>query len=108
MELPGFQYTPLDASNGEIRLLMVDATASDAVRLEVTISTVPVRDAGEYIALSYTWGDHGDRRGISLNGHTFSVTRNLFEALRSFRQWAAAEDWGRGRSVKLWADAICL
>jgi hypothetical protein len=53
-----------------------------------------------YEALSYVWGDRADPREISCNGVSVKVTRNLFDALVTFR-FLTASRW-------LWVDAICI
>lgn len=53
-----------------------------------------------YHCLSYVWGDASDRVPISLNGQAFSITRNLWIALRRLR-WYGQLDY-------LWVDAICI
>ena len=59
---------------------------------------------GDYIALSYTWGDSKDRHDIVLNGHHFLVTSNLYQALLNL------QDFLEGHHLKLhvWVDAICI
>ena len=38
-----------------------------------------------YVALSYTWGSPEEPREVLLNGYSFSIRRNLFEALNAIR-----------------------
>ena len=59
---------------------------------------------GDYIALSYVWGDPTNRRDILLNGHRFSVTANLYEALIHLRDSFEV----RQMKYHVWADAICI
>jgi hypothetical protein len=54
----------------------------------------------KYEALSYTWGDETQRRDILLGGHSFSVTKNLYDALCCLRHTSEPR--------QLWADAICI
>ena len=42
-------------------------------------------DAGDYEALSYTWGDPTEKRSIKCCNKPFLVTENLFSALRHLR-----------------------
>lgn len=58
---------------------------------------------GDYIALSYCWGPLEPRHSISLNGHDFSVSPNLFNALLLLRQSQRVQ-----QGFKLWIDAICI
>lgn len=57
-------------------------------------------DAGDYEALSYTWGDLTEKRPIKCCNEPFLVTENLFPALRHLRYA------DRGRVLRI--DAICI
>jgi len=58
---------------------------------------------GDFVALSYTWGDPAIRRPIQLNGQTINVTANLFGALQAFRSRPFSKaGW------KIWIDALCI
>lgn len=59
-----------------------------------------LKDGPVYEALSYTWGDESHRRYITVNDQRFSVTSNLWAALRYLRR--ASE------TRCLWVDAICI
>ena len=59
---------------------------------------------GDYIALSYVWGDPGNRRDIRLNGHRFSVTANLYQALIHLRGSFEVHRM----NLHVWIDAICI
>jgi SpoVK/Ycf46/Vps4 family AAA+-type ATPase len=59
---------------------------------------------GDYIALSYVWGDAKQRKDIVVNGHTLSVTANLYDALINLRE---SEEISR-RKLHVWIDAICI
>ena len=58
---------------------------------------------GDFMALSYTWGDPTIGREIFVNGHSFMVTKNVDDCLRALRrkQYTQA-GW------KYWIDAICI
>ncbi|KAI1775476.1 heterokaryon incompatibility protein-domain-containing protein [Hypoxylon cercidicola] len=59
---------------------------------------------GDYIALSYVWGDSNDREKILVDGHEVSVTKSLFHALqRLSRSFEIRE-----RHFKVWVDAVCI
>ena len=58
-------------------------------------------DRGDYIALSYVWGDARDRIAVRLNDCQFSITRNLHGFLDALRD--PHEQMG-----PFWADAICI
>lgn len=58
---------------------------------------------GDFVALSYSWGDPTDTCDIVVNGHIAKVTRNLEAALRVLRDKFAIQ-----AGCKLWIDAICI
>ena len=59
---------------------------------------------GDYIALSYVWGDPEQRRNILLDGQRFSVTSNLYYALLHLRKSFEV----RRMYLYVWIDAICI
>ncbi|KAL8911357.1 MAG: hypothetical protein Q9171_003451 [Xanthocarpia ochracea] len=59
---------------------------------------------GDYTALSYVWGDATDRQDILLDGHRFSVTRSLYNALCHLRDAFEVDK----RELHIWADAVCI
>lgn len=59
---------------------------------------------GDYIALSYVWGNPEERHDILLNGYPFSITANLHRALQSLSNSIEI----RQRKLYIWADAICI
>jgi hypothetical protein len=92
-------YPPLKTRQS-IRLLKVDARGSE-YDLSFDLFTTTIETARDcFHALSYTWGHPGDEELITINGHDFSVRRNLFGFLRRLRelQW----------SGMVWVDAICI
>lgn len=60
-------------------------------------------DWGDYIALSYVWGNPIPEREITLDGHPFPVSPNLSDALLQLRQSQRVQ-----QGFKLWVDAICI
>lgn len=61
-------------------------------------------DWGDYIALSYVWGDVTDKISILLDGHRFPVTKGLHEALSHLRDAFEMQE----RELHVWADAVCI
>ncbi|KAJ8130980.1 hypothetical protein O1611_g2647 [Lasiodiplodia mahajangana] len=59
---------------------------------------------GDYMALSYVWGNPEEREDIYIDGQKFSVTRNLFLALKRLRNSHEI----REMHLKVWVDAICI
>lgn len=58
---------------------------------------------GEYVALSYVWGNSDNMREISINGKPVQVTKNLESALRILRDKLPMR-----LGVRLWVDALCI
>ena len=58
---------------------------------------------GDFMALSYTWGDPADCREILVNGHTLKVTQNVEAGLRVLRSKSYVQ-----KGWKLWIDAISI
>lgn len=96
-------YEPLRGGVEEIRLFtfeLEEADVPDGDRIRCTLENVEIKNAPEYIALSYAWGDPTDTVEIELGGRPFRVTTNLVGALRRIRRWK--------RPRHFWADAICI
>jgi hypothetical protein len=56
---------------------------------------------GDYIALSYVWGEPHANDYITIDGCIFPVTRNLYVALQAL--------WPRHqRYLGIWVDAVCI
>ncbi len=93
----GFQYKPLDSDS--IRLLKPLSKSLQGLSFEVI--HVSLSSKPHYAALSYTWGPPGDTDSVLLNGHTFSIRRNLYNALQQLQtsKWV---------NKCLWVDAISI
>ncbi|EJT70773.1 hypothetical protein GGTG_11796 [Gaeumannomyces tritici R3-111a-1] len=75
-------------------------------------------DGEPYEALSYVWGDTKNRRDITIDGGTLSVTWSLHSALTAFRHLPPPGNQGSSSSAprrqgrpgvrRLWADAVCI
>jgi len=98
--LKAFEYEPLDNDAGAFRLLIlspgtwnspIDCTLIEDSREDNTFS---------YEALSYTWGNLSTSNHIILNNALFSISANLYLALRHLRR-ADVERI-------LWIDVICI
>lgn len=81
----------------------------DRRKLAAQLEIHPLREAGSYIALSYTWGNapcqsepaNGSYE-IRLNNQRFRVQENLYDALTYLAPRV------RNRDCLLWVDAICI
>lgn len=58
---------------------------------------------GNYVAMSYSWGDENDRVPIYIDDHCAEVTRNLEEGLREFREMDLFK-----QGLWIWIDAVCI
>jgi hypothetical protein len=92
-------YLLLDA-HVSIRILHLLPAKSRLDDIECELQVVRLVDEPVYEALSYTWGDESHRRYINVNGQRFSVTSNLWSALRYLRHTS--------NTRCLWVDAICI
>ncbi|KAF6823972.1 hypothetical protein CPLU01_11109 [Colletotrichum plurivorum] len=92
-------FRPLKHAEKEIRLLRIlPGSWNETIKLELDIVSLDAEP--KYRALSYAWGNATETRGVTLGGQPFSVTTNLFNALRRLRQ---------SREVLyLWVDAVCI
>lgn len=92
-------YQHFDA-HVSIRVLHLLPAKSSLEDIECELRVVRLVDGPVYDALSYTWGDESHRRYISVNDQRFSVTSNLWTALRYLRHTSETRC--------LWVDAICI
>ncbi|KAI1461696.1 HET-domain-containing protein [Annulohypoxylon moriforme] len=58
---------------------------------------------GDFVALSYVWGDPSIRKDIYVNGVRMSVTANLESALRELRNHMRIQ-----QGFYVWVDALCI
>ena len=92
-------YHPLHSERNEIRLCSIQPGNWDD-QLSCKLLIYSLDKPLEYRCLSYVWGDANDRVQISLNGQAFSITRNLWLALRRLRWY--------GQLDAFWIDAVCI
>jgi hypothetical protein len=99
-----FQHQPLKPKSRTIRLLYA-VPRSDFLPLEPAVTNqFRLQHASfspelKYAALSYTWGPPGDTRQIILDGHKFTVRKNLYDFLLRPES---------RNGVPWWIDAICI
>jgi Heterokaryon incompatibility protein (HET) len=58
---------------------------------------------GDYVALSYVWGDSTIKRRIFVDGTPMAITQNLEAALYQLRNYPRVK-----QGFRIWADAICI
>jgi len=97
--LPGLTYRALKPREFRILLLSNNEERNGLNSLQCELRTLNVDTNLAYIALSYTWGDSGDRATIELGNSQIHAQRNLVEALRSL--------YDLGHRL-VWADALCI
>lgn len=92
-------YSPLPSGNS-IRIIELQPGKDDD-QISFSLHTVPEnRDAVEYHALSYCWGDATDLVKVLCENTSFFVTWNLHSALWHLRSGDTTRN--------LWVDAICI
>lgn len=114
----GFIYPLLDRSTESIRLLSFVPDVDQSGPLRCVLTTQSTLNCPDYVALSYTWGEHGSEVDIQLNGCAFGVRDNLYAALRALRRFAHdPQAWNNGICGRcsgdqlpeyFWIDAICI
>lgn len=92
-------YEPLSIPRNEIRLLSLQPGSFDD-ELRCTLRNVSLDDDPEYHALSYTWGDPTNKKPVLIDGSTFNVTVNLYDALQHFQNASGLRTF--------WIDALCI
>ncbi|KAI0423868.1 heterokaryon incompatibility protein-domain-containing protein [Xylaria sp. FL1042] len=99
-------YTPLDPSRKEIRLLtLLNGEWNDKIKCKLYVASLDKEP--KYEALSYVWGSQTDLVDIDVNGVTFSATQNLYAALRRLREQIGSTGSDEN-SRTLWVDAVCI
>ena len=93
-------YTELNTDQNLIRLLHLGPATSPEDAIRCFFSVVSLDDELQYEALSYVWGEMSDNQEIEIGERRFSVTANLFCALRHLRF--------QERTRVLWVDALCI
>lgn len=91
---------PLLSSQGEFRILHLDAAADPKATIKCSLKRVLLSSKPHCEALSYTWGRPGTYGNVQLDGQDLQVHENLLAALRRLRHTK--------RARTLWIDAICI
>lgn len=103
--IPRWQYTPLDKSHQEIRLLEIIPGSTQDCVLACRLQTESLNDEPTYVALSYVWGDASVKEEIALDDKPFLVPVNLAAALKALRSHFMP-NWKEYSPLRVWADAI--
>jgi hypothetical protein len=80
-----YQTLPLDPSRNQIRLLGLTTSSVESDPILCYIGVYDIDKAPPYKALSYTWGPPELMHHIFVNYRKFSVRKNLFRFLESYR-----------------------
>lgn len=90
----------LSRDEDSTRLITIDTDLDSQGRIACHLETTTFSSRPRFTALSYRWGDETNGRTIVVNGHEFSVTANLHDALNYLRVVLPGE--------RLWVDAIVI
>lgn len=93
-------YERLPETLRPFRLLLLRPTTRKNAPIDCLLCTRSLNNNPQYEALSYTWRDSTQTRDISVNKKFFTITENLFVALRNLR-------FSLKRRV-IWINAICI
>ena len=107
------RYTPLQHDR-EIRILEIVRIANNA-RISLRLRHIHLDDAPSFVAISYVWRVDDEKLNISVNGHSFQVSRNLFDILMDRITYLEDNRISKMQnkplhfySRYLWVDAICI
>ena len=92
-----YQYTSLDTTRQQIRLLKLKRRARGDRPPHYDLHTFDIEEAPPYKALSYRWGEPDPTHSIRVNSRRFLVRENLFRFLQHHQD-----------SQYLWIDQICI
>jgi hypothetical protein len=96
-----YQYSNLEENYIRIFFLKID---EEDEPLSGHIGSFSLANLGDYLALSYAWGDQVKNHVVSIDGRKLAITASLFHALNDIR--ASKRDIDG--PVPIWADAICI
>ena len=101
-----FVHEPFEDSRSQIRLLrMLPSSNSNEDRLQYSISTYDFNRVGEFIAISYTWGDPNNEQVVHIDDKICPVRRNCYYVLKNiYQHWKL----GRIQADLLWIDSVCI
>jgi hypothetical protein len=92
-----YQYQPLTGLD-QIQLLHIVPGSLNAP-IHVKLVEISIKQAENYVALSYVWGDPEPLHNIFIDGQRLEIRQNLLGALWRFRKQG---------TLIIWADAICI
>lgn len=98
-QMADYLHQQLPTDEPHIRLLILPPGNASG-DIQCSIFHCPVSSAPDYKAVSYCWGDPGDRTTIICDGRSLSVPSTLRPFLLQIR--------AKGRGMVLWIDSICI
>jgi hypothetical protein len=93
-------YPAIDLQSNEIRLVHLLSSLTGEGTIQCKLSGAKLEPQLQYEALSYEWGPVLPECQILLNGHSFNIRQNLWNALRYLRN--------ENEERVLWIDALCI
>ena len=103
-KLKQYNHKAITARDG-IRLVVLKSSSNKAAPLHISLihtslSHSKTREADQYTALSYVWGDNTVTSLVVIDEERLTVTESLANALRAIRHDT--------KPIKVWADGICI
>lgn len=95
-----FQYSHFEDAAAQIRLLRICSFDNATEKVELRMTSHFIKDAPEFVAISYTWGSPSNLSSVLLNDSRIEVRENCHNALLQCRQ----------QNIKqhIWIDSICI
>jgi hypothetical protein len=111
-----FQHKALADPGNDIRLIRISKVidSSDVYAdpvIEVELFHTSLASAGNYVAVSYAWGDPEPVRKLTCNGLELYVPENTFRVLYTIfhcSQQGTTALYNKGDTLALWIDALCI
>lgn len=98
-----YHYHPLSVTSPSIRCVRLLPT-SETGELNLTIQEHSLEAAaGQYEAISYTWGTDEPSHPIRLNGKLMILRRNIWNFLKHYQTIGTSSP-----TLGLWIDSICI
>ena len=98
-----YRHSPLSSKGDSIRLLCLKPDTDKSAHIHCELFEYLLQDhSGSHLyeALSYVWGGSHKKHHIFIQGCSFNVTDNLYEALLQLRNHTLERT--------IWVDAICI
>jgi hypothetical protein len=98
--MAAFVHEPMRDPTCQIRLLSIQPAAAEDDSIHCTMTTYELAKAPHFAAISYTWGPLRPVLQVIIDGKSFSVRLNAWEALRQVQLY--------GCYGFVWIDSICI